>query len=173
MRWTVAILLFATTTFGQAPSKPVNPVPQQFTSALAEAKIKSHLPILLPSELPQPIARAEYADIQSISEDAYSISLFYKKDAGNAGFAALFKADAPADDPKDIPNVRELKLAQGIHGYFREASCGGSCAPANLWWQEGHIVYQIQITLPSTSSYLVQKKTLISLANSAIAAGPR
>jgi hypothetical protein len=69
--------------------------------------------------------------------------------------------------------VREVKLSRGLVGYFRSVSCGGSCAPANLWWEEDRALYQIQLKLSPTLSESDQQKTITAVADSAILAGPR
>jgi hypothetical protein len=176
MRWCVTILLCATAALSQnRDNTALSPsLPAALASVLSEAKSRSHVPLLLPSELPQPIAKAKSAIVEAASEDEYAISLYYGLDIGDAGFAASFGAKAHPDfGPKDIPNVREVRLSRGTIGYFRPVSCGGSCAPANLWWMEDQILYQVQLKLPSTLPEGDQRRMIIALANSALLAGPR
>ena len=99
--------------------------------------------------------------------------LYYKLGVGDSGFAASFTANAHPDyGPKDLPNVDEVKLSRGLVGYFSPVSCGGSCAPANLW-EENRILYQIQLKLSSSISENDQQRLILAVANSAILAGPR
>jgi hypothetical protein len=124
--------------------------------------------------LSQPVSEAKYPVIEKASVDEYAISLNYHLDIGNAGLAALFTAQAkPNYEPQELPNVRKIGLSQGILGYFRPVSCGGSCAPANLWWKEDRVLYQIQLKLSSTVPEKDQQSVLAAAANSAILAGPR
>jgi hypothetical protein len=89
--------------------------------------------------------------VDKATADEYAVSLYYELDVGNAGFAASFQAINNLHySPRELGNVREVKLAGGITGFFRPVSCGGSCAPANLWWEQGAVLYQIQLKLPST-----------------------
>lgn len=74
---------------------------------------------------------------------------------------------------RDLGNTRPVKLADAIDGFFRPVSCGGSCAPANIWWEKNGTVYRFQLRLSSSASEQDQQKTMIELANSAINAGPR
>lgn len=149
-------------------------LPKVFASVLGEVKTKSHVPILLPSELPDSVGRAENAVIGNAASNTYAILLYYRLGIGDAGFAASFSADAkPKFDPRELPNVDGVELAHGIHGFFRAVSCGGSCAPANLWWKDGGTVYQIQMKLDSSLSAESQEKTIVAVANSAILGGPR
>jgi len=100
--------------------------------------------------------------------------MFYSLDVGNAGFAAMFAGDAaPNYHPRELGNVHEVKLAHGIHGFFRPISCGGSCAPVNLSWEDGGTLYTIQLKLSSSLSENEQQKAITAVANSAILAGPR
>jgi hypothetical protein len=157
-----------------SPAKPAIPLPGAFASVLSEVKAKSRIPLLLPSELPQPVAKAKYAVVDTASDDEYSISLYYELHVGDSGFAASLAANAhPNYGPKDIPNVREVKLSRGTIGYFRPVSCGGSCAPANLWWEEDQTLYQVQLKLSSTLPEVDQQSAITAVANSAILAGAR
>lgn len=174
MKWKVAILLCCCVALAQNPPKPAQHLPAALASVLAEVKAKSHVEVLLPSELPQPFAEAKYAIVESASENEYGISLYYELNAGNSAFAAGFSADSqPNYGPKDIPNVREVKLSHGLVGYFREVTCGGSCAPANIWWEEDHVLYSLQLKLRLDLSDQDQQREMIAVADSAILAGPR
>jgi hypothetical protein len=94
--------------------------------------------------------------------------------AGDAGFAASFQATSnPGYSPRELENVRQVKLASGITGFFRPVTCGGSCAPANLWWEQGAVLYQIQLKLPSKLREKNQQGIITGVANSAIHSGPR
>lgn len=149
-------------------------VPEALRPAVEEVKAKSHIALLLPSELSQPFAEAKHAIVEAASGDEYAISLYYELGVGDSGFAASFTANAqPGYAPKDLPNVSEVKLSGHLIGYFRPVSCGGSCAPANLWWEENQILYQIQFKLSSTLAEDNQQRVMIAAADSAILAGPR
>jgi hypothetical protein len=150
------------------------PLPKAFASALKEVKVRSRIPILLPSKLPAPVANAKYGVVETVYPDEYAISLYYELYVGDSGFAASFVAKAhPGYGPKDLLNVSKVKLFSDLPGYFRPVSCGCSCAPANLWWWEGQVLYQIQLKLPSTLPENDQQKIIVETANSAIIAGPR
>jgi hypothetical protein len=148
-------------------------LPEAFNSVLPKVKAKSRVPVLLPSKLPESIKRAKHAVIQKAEANEYAISLYFELGVGDAGFAAYFSgALNPGYSPQELGN--EVQLARGLRGFFRPISCGGSCAPANLWWEAGGIVYQIQLQLPySLNEEDRQKKAITEVANSAILAGPR
>jgi hypothetical protein len=150
------------------------PLPDIFLSVLAEVKAKTRLPVLLPTALPAPFSDAKDAILDKVTADEYAVSLYYKVDAGNAGFAAGFTAQNDSKfSPRELSNVRAVKLATGMVGFFRPVSCGGSCAPANIWWEQRHALYQIQLNLPSSLTEKRQQRIVTTVANSAILAGPR
>lgn len=148
-------------------------LPAALSSVLPEVKAKSRIPVLLPSKLPDPIGKAKHATIGT-SADGYGITLYYELGIGDAGFAASFSAQSePGYHPWELGNVREVKLSHGMRGFFRPVSCGGSCAPAFLMWEEGGVLYQVSLELSPTVSEQDQEKTITAVVNSAILAGPR
>lgn len=157
-----------------SPTRPAKSLPEPFASVLPEIKAKSRLPVLLPSELSQPIRGAKHAVVERASDNEYAITLYYELGIGDAGFAASFEAQADPDyDPQDLGNIRKVELSHGLLGYFRPVSCGGSCAPANIWWKDGRVLYQIQLGFPSTLREGDQQKAITAAADSAILAGRR
>jgi hypothetical protein len=71
---------------------------------------------------------------------------------------------------RDLPNTRPIALAGGRTGMFVPVSCGGSCAPANLWWKQNGVMYQIQMKLGSTARETDQQRILVDMANSTVPA---
>ena len=169
------LVVFASTVLCTAVrANEAGSLPDVFVSVLGGIKAKTRVPVLLPTELPRPFSDAKHASVDKATADEYEVSLYYELDAGNAGFAASFEATKnPHYSPRELANVREVKLAGGISGIFRPVSCGGSCAPANLWWEQGSVLYQIQLKVPSTLPEKNQQEIITALANSAIQAGPR
>jgi hypothetical protein len=149
-------------------------LPQVFNSVLPQLKAGSHIPILLPTELPRSIEAAKQAVVEKAEANEYGISLYADLSVGMASFAASFSAQAkPEYHPRELPNVQTIKMAHDIVGFFRAVSCGGSCAPANLWWEQDGVLYQIQLKLSPLLSEQKQEKTILTVANSSILAGPR
>ena len=145
-----------------------------FASVLPQVKARSHIPVLLPSELPEPIRKAKHALVEKAVPTEYAISLYYELGVGDSGFAAFFSAQGkPKFNLRELPNVEPVNLAHSLHGFFRAVSCGGSCAPANLWWEEGGVLYQIQIELSPSLSEQSQEKSIVAVVDSAILGGPR
>jgi hypothetical protein len=150
------------------------PLPRILASVLARVKARTSVPVLLPGELPEALSDAKHAIVEKATSHEYVVELYDELGAGNAGFAASFKAkDDPRYSPRELPNTREVRLAKEVVGFFRPVSCGGSCAPANIWWKQGSVLYQIQLKLSSTLRENRQQSIMIQVADSAILAGPR
>jgi len=147
----------------QAKAAPV------FESGLQNIRGKVQVPILLPAKLPDVIT---VPDIMlaygEVTDRGYAITLYYSEFGSNATFAASFIGST--DVEKDIPGTSRVLLANGTAAMFRPVSCGGSCAPANLWWQQGRFMYEIQIKLKSTLSRREQQKILLDTANAMVTA---
>lgn len=167
---------------GQSQGKPndrqQNQIPDKsplavFAQVLSQVKARSRIPVLLPSELPSPIATAKHAVVDTAEVNKYGLVLYYELGMGDAGFAASFSVDGkPKFNPRELPNVEPTNLAHGLHGFSRAVSCGVSCAPANLWWEEDGILYQVQLKIPSLSEQS-QEEALVKVVNSAIVVGAR
>jgi hypothetical protein len=140
-----------------------------FRPALEQIQSKTRIPILLPSRLP---SRIRERDIKladgEVRKDGYFISLYFSELGSNATYAAGFGGSTSV--VRDLPNMRRLKLAGGRVGMFSPVSCGGSCAPANLWWEQNGVQYQIQIKLPPTLTEEEQERILVEAADSTVVA---
>ena len=82
-------------------------------------------------------------------EGGYLISLYYSEPGVEATFAAGFGGSTRIEHLSDAHRV---ELSGGRTGMFMFVSCGGSCAPANLWWEQNGVMYQIQIALKSSTT---------------------
>jgi hypothetical protein len=145
----------------QGQTRDVDPI---FEPALKEIVSKVSFPIVLPSKL----THFRPGDIKfvhgEVRQDVYFISLYYSEKTSNATYAAGFSGSITTG----LPNKRGVKLARGRIGEFRPASCGGSCAPANLWWVQDGIEYGVQIKLRSDMPARDQEKILVEMANSTV-----
>lgn len=123
-----------------------------FKPALEEIGAQARIPIVLPSKLPSVIAEREIKlSSGEVFKDGYFISLYYEETGSNATYAAGFSGSTRIFH--DLPNTQRVSLSGGRSGLFRPVSCGGSCAPANLWWVQDGVMYQIQIKLLMISEY--------------------
>jgi hypothetical protein len=138
-----------------------------FKPAVDEIISKVRVPILLPSKLPAAIRERDIKLASgTVSETGYEISIYYSEVGSDAAFAAGFSGSTLVFN--DLPNTRPVILANKIAALFRPVSCGGSCAPANLWWQQDGTNYQIQIKLRSTTNVGEQQRILLEIANSVV-----
>ena len=123
------------------------------------------LPSKLPSAIPESAIKLAWGEVR---EDGYFISLYFSEDAVNATFAAGFGGSTRIF--QDLPSTRQVALSGGRTGMFRPVSCGGSCAPANLWWAQNGVMYQIQMKLRSGLPEKDEETILVETANSTVAA---
>ena len=166
----VVLVVFLFTDFGlnSVMGQAKGPAPV-FRPALEQIQSQTRIPILLPSKLPSAILERDIKLASGeVSDDGYFISLYFSEIGVNATFAAGFGGSMRIF--QDLPNTRRVALSGGRTGMFRPVSCGGSCAPANLWWEQNGVMYQIQIKLRSDSTERDQEKILVQTANSTVTA---
>ena len=143
---------------------------QFFRPALEQIQSKTRIPILLPSKLPSAIPESGIKLARGeMRPDGYFISLYYSED-GSASYAAGFGASMRILQDRDLPDSVRVALSGGRTGIFRPVSCGGSCAPANLWWEQNGVMYQIQGQLGPGMPERNQQSILVEMANSTVAA---
>jgi len=92
-------------------------------------------------------------------EGGYLISLYYFEPGVEATFAAGFGGSTRIEHLSDAHRV---ELSGGRTGMFMFVSCGGSCAPANLWWEQNGVMYQIQKKLKSSTTEKEQERILVN-----------
>jgi hypothetical protein len=100
-----------------------------------------------------------------MKEDGYLISLYSSEPGVEATFAAGFGGSTRIEHLSDAHRV---ELSGGRTGMFMPVSCGGLCAPANLWWEQNGVMYQIQIKLKSSTTEKEQERILVETANSTV-----
>jgi hypothetical protein len=141
-----------------------------FRSPLQQIQSQTKIPILLPSKLPPIIIEKDIKlAMGEVKEDGYLISLDYSDLGEVSALAATFSGSTQKFGPDDLRNAGRVALSGGRTGWFRPVSCGGSCAPANLWWEQNGVTYQIQIKLRSDTTEKYQQKILVETANSVVA----
>ena len=166
----VASLLGA---FGLSPAigQMREPAPV-FKPAIEEIGTQARIPIVLPSKLPAAIGERDIKLASGeVSNDGYFISLYYEETGSNATYAAGFRGSTRIF--RELHNTQRVSLSGGRSALFRAVSCGGSCAPANLWWEQNGAMYQIQIKLSSAMPERRQKRILVETANSMLTVRPK
>ena len=159
----VCSMLLMTSCFAGDPAK-------FFQSVLPQVKHETSVPILLPSELPPPLKEGEihFADGNG-EHNKYSITLFYEESAGYAAFVGYFSGEAKG---KTSFKGKKVELVNGITGYFKGKSCGGSCSPSQIEWSLDDVLYTLQLKI-AVKSKDEEERALVMAANSAILGGAR
>ena len=67
---------------------------------------------------------------------------------------------------------RTVRLAKGITGYYKGLTCGASCSPPMIQWQQEGVLYSIQAKL-GVPGRKRQRRAMRRAANSAIRSAPR
>ena len=170
MRTTRRWLRVALTTMVSAPvvSAQTTSPAAVFRPIFAELRAGVRIPVLLPSKLPAVLHSAQIRDVSVAidAEDSYGVELWYDRGVGNAGFAASFGAEKAV--PGRARPKNPIRLANGALARFMPVSCGGSCAPANLWWQQGNVVYHVAMRLRFDMDPRAQAQALVETANAMV-----
>lgn len=148
-----------------AKTQPTQSLPHPiFRKILSELKGQTELPIRLPTYIPEsdgpnPI----YALLVTANASEYQIRLAFTADCtgGNAcrlgsTFAEVIRPQSP------VLTGKVIALANGITGYFTDATCGANCSDATLTWEQNSVRYTVAIKAGKVA-------TLVKMANSAIA----
>jgi hypothetical protein len=144
-------------------------VPRVFATPLRQLRGLVSIPVLVPSRLPSPIRVSKIQATDAVATDGgYFISLFYGPDESDAYYALGIGGSTTVLSPDDLSGATRIALAHGFVGAFRPVSCGGSCAPANLWWVRGGVQYQIQVSMSPDLPEARQARVLVSMANSVV-----
>lgn len=144
---------------------------QEFPAALSDAVTalhREHVPgALLPTQIPALVSR--YGIKRVIVErtrSGYSVALYYSTDTSDATFAGMLSGSSVVWPRSSLLHTTSVRLADGTHGRFRPVSCGGSCAPANLWWARGGYQYNLQLRMGSALDEREQLRALLGMADS-------
>lgn len=158
---------------GSRPTEP-STVSEVLRPALETLKQQTSLPILLPSTL-SPVEQDGQTIYAQGSGDAntYSVSLTTRPTCGANACTVGSLTATVGEQPYEPVYNQPVMLSQGITGYFKPLSCGGSCSPPALQWMYEGVLYEIQLELPRTEQDEQARNTLATIASSAIEAGPR
>ena len=159
----------AAVTSALAKTQPTQSLPHPiFREILPELKDQTGLPIRLPvyipeSDGPNPI----YALLQSANASKYEIRLAFTSDCTGGNACSLGSTFAEAITPQSpVLTGKAVALANGITGYFTDATCGANCSDATLTWEQNSVRYTVAIKAGKVA-------TLVKMANSAIAMEPQ
>jgi hypothetical protein len=150
-----------------------------FADAAKEVVKRSSVAVYVPVSLQSLDKTAIAGCAFSESErDSYGISVYgrvteYGKteplpcEASNAAFLAGIHGNTKAmPDLSKEPSAQRVALQNGAPGWFIPVACGGSCAPATLYWQTPKASYWLQLKLGSLVSIAEQCRELLEVADS-------
>jgi hypothetical protein len=159
---TLAVLALAGPVLASATAGATVNLPAKLAPEIARAR-HGRVAVLLPSSMRADVPAARLFASGGETATGYDIRLAYAPgcDDGTACFFAEFQGGAVTPEP-GIP----VALAHGITGNFYAIHCGASCGPASITWTEHGTRYGVEYVLGARAS-------MVSLADSAIDAGPR
>jgi hypothetical protein len=150
-----------------------------FADAAKDVVKRSSIAVYVPISLQSlDTAAIDGCAFSESERDSYRISIYgrvteYGKteplpcEASNAAFLAEIHGNTKAmPDLSKEPSAQRVALQNGAPGWFIPVACGGSCAPAMLYWQMPKASYWLQLKLGSRDSIAAQRKELLEIANS-------
>jgi hypothetical protein len=163
----VAVLAAALIPAAPAAAKSSD-VPSALGRTLDRVSARSGVPVLVPQRLALDYGGRLFA---SGSGDAkgWTLSL---AGARNCGANVCMLASFSAERGSTPAFKRQVRLRRGVTGHFKPLTCGGSCAPPEIQFARGGVLYTIQAKVPDASD-AGQLRRLKRAANSALRAGPR
>jgi len=157
------------TALAASSANALHPV-QSFKTVLPKIKLQTKVAVLLPATLPTAgVSPRLYA---TGTGSAKGSDLELAGAPGCRGADACFIASFVATKGGKLPNQSnfvKLTLAGGDPARYHPITCGGSCAPATLWFTHQGVLYTWQLKDAPGNA----KTTMSKAADSAIAAGPR
>jgi hypothetical protein len=167
--FSVLVLLLAQSLFAQEPKAPAD----IFSSALAQLKQQTHLPILLPDHLP-PLAQSSVYARASVDNDSYSVRIESDPDCNgaNACFLGIFRAKRNGHLSYPVTLNLTTKTGKPVAARYKATTCGGSCSSPSIEWKSNGVLYTVQLTL-HTKSEQQARTVMTDLAQESISAGPR
>jgi hypothetical protein len=137
-----------------------------FQPVLASVKQKTGLKIALPTVFDGVDASQLYAYVEKADKSGYFLEIGYTPDCNGATACRYGSLAGEPVTPGQKPlSGTKVTLANGLTGYFTDASCGASCGDSTLTWQQGNVRYTV-------GSKAGLQAALVKIANSAITNGP-
>jgi len=152
-------------------------IAELFEDAARTLPARMRIPVYVPVSLQSLAADADgLCAVADSGPGNFSINVFVRENEdGNAeppcGEGPAFVAEIHGErQPMPDMSYRAEKVAlrNGSPGWFLEVSCGGSCAPATLYWQAANASYFLQMKFASTTPVEMQRKEMLDAANSLV-----
>lgn len=164
----ILVLLACTVGFSSAYAAS-NSISALWAKARADIGSNSPVPVYLPSHLPSMVTKYGVKLVfAQRTKHGYEVSFYYVAPPSDATFAGFVSGSDTTLDVQAISNIHAVHLRNGTKAWFRPINCGGSCAPANLWWQVSGHEYQLQLKLSSSMSSNAQLSAMLLTANSMV-----
>ncbi|MEO1802513.1 MAG: hypothetical protein AAFR62_19185 [Cyanobacteria bacterium J06629_2] len=148
-----------------AKTQPTQSLPHPiFREILPKLKAQTKLPISLPAYIPQSNGSNRlYAILETGNASQYRILLAFTENCTGGNACRLGSISAKAITSKSPALTgKGVALANGITGYFTDATCGANCSDATLTWERNSVRYTVGIKAGKLT-------TLVKMANSTIA----
>ncbi len=138
-----------------------------FREILPVLKTQTSLPIRLPAYIPETDGHNPiYALLEIATTSEYRIMLAFTENCTGGNACRLGNIFAEANTSKTPTLTGEaVPLANGITGYFTDATCGANCSDSTLVWEQNNVRYTVAIKAGKVA-------TLVKVTNSAIAISP-
>jgi hypothetical protein len=144
-----------------SPAK-VLPLFQPILPALKQA---TPVKVLLPAEITGADPAKLYASLEKADQSGYFIDLGFTPDCQGATACHFGSLAGQAVTPALPPlSGQKVALANGLTGYYLDATCGASCGDSVLGWEQANVRYTV-------GSKAAKLDTLLKIANSAITNG--
>jgi len=170
-------LAFTTAVFASTDTQSTTE--RLFANAAKDVVKRSSIAIYVPVSLQSLDTAAIDGCVFSKAErDKYAISIYGRVtqygqteplpcEANDAAFLAEIHGDStPMSDLSKKRNAQKVALQSGTSGWFIPVTCGGSCAPATLYWQTPKASYFFQLKLESKVPVAEQRSQLLKIVDS-------
>ena len=134
-----------------------------FDAILPSLKAKTKVPLRLPAYLAaENETHPLYAIIEAVSPSEYEIQLAFTQDCSGGNTCHYGTVSGRTKRVKESsPRGQRVSLANGLSGYFVEATCGAVCSESTLTWDQDGYRYAVGLKAEKV-------ETLRKVADSAI-----
>ncbi len=140
------------------------PIYTNFSKATEDLRRNTSLPVPYPTDLLanfklDPETPLVYITI-STSTDSYYIKFTFSpacgSDACSAGYLSAKKGSKAL--PKFVDG-KTIELTTGVMSSYKDRSCGGSCSPPTIFWNQNNIHYEMQMNMDLSSMLDLARRT--------------
>jgi hypothetical protein len=164
----IAVAALAALALPALAGDPTVNVPKKFASLIPKVSRKSGLDVLLPERVRSYVKPSRTRASGSATRSRYDLVLGAAPNCNGANVCVIaFFSGERGGKPS---YSRKVKLTNGITGYYKPLTCGGSCSPPLVQWVQNGALYEIQF---KGSDAKHEKQVVVGLANSAIKHGKR